>query len=367
MRILYDHQIFSTQKYGGVSKYFCEVMKNIVPEHEFDLSLILSDNQYLKEDHRFFKKKIIPFPEKQFKGRTFLRKKIYFLNKECSKRAILSNRYDLFHPTFFDDYFLDTLKKPYVITVHDLTQFKFKDIFYWKGANLPLMEKVIKNADRIISISQNTKKDLIEMLNINPGKIDVVHHGYNKPSGTHVTNRFGKYILFVGSRERYKNFITFARAISSLLNKESDLKLVCVGPPFNKEELEELKKLNILESTTILTVDENTLNNLYSNALVFAYPSLYEGFGMPILEAFANNCPVCLSDASCFPEIARDAGAYFDPSDSESILEAVTRVLYDNSLKTRMIRAGNERLAQFSWKKTALETADSYKKALRPQ
>lgn len=249
--------------------------------------------------------------------------------------------------------------------MHDLTQFKFKDIFYWKGANLPLMEKVIKNAHRIISISQNTKKDLIEMLNINPGKIDVVHHGYNKPPGTKAINRWGKYILFVGSRERYKNFITFVKAISSLLNKESDLKLVCVGPPFNKEELEQLKKLNILEYTTILTVDENTLNNLYSNAQAFVYPSLYEGFGMPILEAFANNCPVCLSNTSCFPEIAGDAGAYFDPYNAESILEVVTKVLYDNSLKNQMIKAGNERLTDFSWKKTGRETAASYKKTLQ--
>ena len=365
MRILYDHQIFSMQKYGGVSKYFCEIMRNIAPEDEYNLALIVSDNQYLKEDYPYFKKKIIPFPEKPFKGKSLLKRKIYFLNKQYSKQAVSSNKYDLLHPTFYDDYFLDNLKKPYTITVHDLTMFKFKDIFYWKEANLPKMEKIIKSATRVISISQNTKKDLVEMLNINPDRIDVIHHGYNKPTGSNTINRFGKYILFVGSRERYKNFITFIRAISSLLNKESGLRLVCVGLRFNTDELTELRKLNIMEYTSILTVDEKMLNNLYSHAQVFVYPSLYEGFGMPILEAFANNCPLCLSNTSCFPEIAGEAGTYFDPYNSESILEAVTKVLYDNDLKNQMIKAGNERLAHFSWKKAALETAASYKKTLQ--
>ena len=99
------------------------------------------------------------------------------------------------------------------------------------------------------------------------------------------------------------------------MNKERDLKLICVGLPFNKDELANLKSSKILDQTRVLAVNEETLNNLYSNALVFVYPSLYEGFGMPILEAFANNCPVCLSNTSCFPEIAGDAGVYFDPND----------------------------------------------------
>lgn len=367
MKILYDHQIFSKQKYGGISKYFCEIMKNIVPENEFNLSLVFSDNQYLKEDYPFFKKTILPIPEKQFKGKSFLKRKIYILNKLYSKSAVSSNKFDLFHPTFFDDYFLYSLKKPYILTVHDLTMFKFKDLFFWRGENLHQIEKVIKNASRIISISHNTKNDLIEMLHIPPGKIDVIHHGFNKPSVDNTVNRFGKYILFVGSRERYKNFTTFIRAICVLLNKERDLKLVCVGPPFNKEELAELRKLKIIEYTVILTVDEKTLNSLYANALIFVYPSLYEGFGMPILEAFANNCPVCLSNTSCFPEIAGKAGIYFDPYNSESILEAVTKVLFDNNLKTQMVKAGNERLVDFSWKKAAKETIASYKKTLQEE
>lgn len=365
MKILYDHQMFSVQTYGGVTKYFSELMKNIPREHEYILSLIFSDNEYLKEGNGLYKRHINPMSDKQFRGKLFLKEKIYyFLNKQYSKHFISLGNYDLFHPTFYDDYFFHSLKRPYIITVHDLIIFKFKDTFFRKETLRPQMEKVIINANRIISVSQNTKRDLVDIFNISPEKIDVIYHGFNKPDIKAKMNNYGRYILFVGRRNDYKNFKMLARAASSLLNKESDLKLICVGNPFCRAERDELRRLKILEQTTALSVDEKALNNLYSNAQLFVYPSLYEGFGMPILEAFANNCPVCLSNTSCFPEIAGDAGVYFDPNNHESILGAVKKVLYDDSFKNQMINAGKKRLADFSWEKTAEETIVSYKKTL---
>jgi glycosyltransferase involved in cell wall biosynthesis len=230
------------------------------------------------------------------------------------------------------------------------------------------MEIVIKKADRIISISKNTKKDLVDFFNINPDKIDVIYHGFNLSNNRiykrRIIDTFGKYILFVGARSLYKNFKVFAEAVSKLLKLEMGLKLVCVGTPFTSDEKALLSKLRIEDQTIVLNVEDSTLYDLYSNALVFVYPSLYEGFGIPILEAFANNCPVCLSNTSSFPEVAGDAGVYFDPYDHESILEAVTKVLYDSNLKNQMIKAGKEHLAGYSWKKMAEETIVSYNKTL---
>ena len=209
-----------------------------------------------------------------------------------------------------------------------------------------------------------TKKDLIEILNINPEKIDVIYHGYNKPISTTNLGSYGKYILFVGRRSLYKNFIFFAEAVSKLLNKEKDIKLVCVGSPFNYEEITIFSRLGISNQAIAINVDDSSLNGLYSDALVFVFPSLYEGFGMPILEAFANNCPVCLSNTSCFPEIAGDAGVYFNPYDRESILNAIEKVIYDNAFAKEIVRAGLQRLHNFSWKKTAMETVSSYLKTI---
>lgn len=364
MKILYDHQAFSNEKFGGVSKYFCELMKNIPVQNQINLSLVLSDNQYLKEDYNFFKKTIIPWSDKEFRGKAFLKRRIDFLNRQYSRYSISLNKYDLFHPTFYDGYFLGRLKKPYIITVHDLIVFKFKDTLYRKDDLRRRMEKeVIKNAGRIISISQNTKKDIVDIFGIPPEKIDVIYHGFNKPEIKAKPNPYGAYILFVGRRGGYKNFKTFIKAISNLLGEE-EIKLICVGEPFNKEEMTEMNELNIMARSLAVRVDEKALNNLYSNALVFVYPSLYEGFGMPVLEAFANDCPVCVSHTSCFPEIAGDAAAYFDPESPESILESIKTVLYDCRVKKQMIAAGRKRLDNFSWVKTGEETAISYKKVI---
>ena len=355
--------MFSLQKYGGITKYFCEIISNIPPEHEYNLSLIFSDNQYLKEKRKYFGKLNI-LPHMEFPKKDIAKRVIYAINQYYSTRCITGNNYQLFHPTFYDPYFFKVLKKPYVITVHDLIEFIFKDSFYKHTSIRDQMKEVITKANRIIAISENTKKDIIDVFGIHSEKIDVIYHGYNKPIIQNFANQYGRYILFVGRRDSYKNFKTFIEAISPLFHKEKDLKLVCVGSLFNQEEAEDLKRLNILDRTVISNVNESKLNCLYANALVFVFPSLYEGFGMPILEAFANNCPICLSDTSCFPEIAGDAGVYFDPSNRGSILAAVEKIIYNKDFAMSMRKAGEKRLENFSWKKAAAKTILTYQEAI---
>lgn len=359
MKILYDHQMFSIQKYGGITKYFCELMKNFSPQHQFNLGLIFSENHHLKENKDLLGKFNI-LPTQNFKGKYYLQSALASMNHYYSRYCISKNNFDLFHPTFYDNYFFNILKKPYIITVHDLIIFKINDPVYKLHPRRLQMENIIKKANRIISISENTKSDIIETFKINPTKIDVVYHGYNKPGIYQKTGEYGKYILFVGQRSHHKNFLTFITAISKLLTREKDIKLICVGYPFNDDEARALLNLKITNQTFARNVDEATLNNLYANALVFVYPSLYEGFGMPILEAFANNCPVCLSNSSCFPEIAGNAGTYFDPYDRESILSSVEKVINDKSFASEKILAGQNRLINFSWEKTGKETMQSY-------
>ncbi len=364
MKILYDHQMFSYQKFGGITKYFVELIKNITPENQVNLALLFSDNHYLNENRNLFKIANL-LPQREFRGRATMKKHLANVNNMYSQYCISANNFDLFHPTFYNDYYLGKIKKPYIITVHDLIEFKYKDTFFKDSINRPPMEKVIKNANRIISISENTKKDLLNTFDINPDKIDVIYHGYNKKnSRAKSTNYFGKYILYVGDRGSYKNFILFIEAVSGLLQKEKDIKVVCVGKPFNSEELDLLLRLKVADQLFALNVDEEKLNDLYAQALVFVYPSLYEGFGMPILEAFSNDCPLCVSNTSCFPEIAGNAASYFDPTDAGSILKAIERVIFNEEYAQQLRRAGKKRLTDFSWKKTAEMTLKSYEKTL---
>lgn len=362
MKILYDHQIFSIQKYGGVTKYFCELLKNLPKEHQFELAVLFSDNHYLKEDHKIFNTWNVPIADKQFKGKGSMKKVMYFINQCYSKHLISSKKYDLLHPTYYGTYFCSTLKIPYILTVHDLIP--FKNELYKKNSLRGHMEKSIKKASRIIAISENTKKDLIEILKISPDKIDVIYHGFNQPNVKNLQNIYGRYILFVGRRAGYKNFKTFAEAISVLLKRERDLKLICVGAPFTKEEIAHFNLFKITRQTIALAASEQFLNSLYLHAKAFVNPSLYEGFGMPILEAFANNCPACLSNKGSLSEIAGNAAVYFNPYCKESMLNAIEKVIYDDEFSKNLIDLGKTRLKNFSWHKTAELTMNTYKKTL---
>lgn len=362
MKILYDHQMFSIQKYGGITRYFCELMKNL--PLSFELSLLLSDNYYLREDKTFFKKKNL-LPDAYFKGKDTLLRTVADLNERYSKYTLKKGSFDLFHPTFYNDYFFPYLKKPYVITVHDLIEFRYKSDNPRSNAVRPVMENVIRKADRIIAISENTKSDIVEFFGISEAKIDVIYHGYTQPVSLISENRFGRYILFVGHRSAYKNFQICVEALAPMLKKEPDLKFICVGHPFTPEENAVMNNLGLKNKITAMQVNDQVLNELYAHAQLFIYPSLYEGFGMPILEAFANNCPVCLSNSSCFPEIAGTAGQYFDPQDASSILQAAEQVLFHPQRAVQLREAGKKRLQDFSWQKAALQTVHTYERTLQ--
>jgi len=361
MKILYDHQMFLKQKYGGITKYFCELMKNLPEGNSYDLSVLFADNQHLKDYN--FKKVNFPLPQNDFRGKGRIKTSFYNINRSYSKFKIFSNSYDIFHPTYYDPYFLRGLKKPYVITVHDLIEFKFRSQYETESL-IPAMTKIISEASRIISISENTKKDLIEMLRIPEEKIDVIYHGYNAPEVRYPQSDLGRYILYVGVRRGYKNFSKLAKAFRELSRQDRDLKLVCAGQPFIREELEELKRLQIVQKTFVFGASEQRLNELYSNALAFVYPTLYEGFGMPVLEAFSNNCAVCVSSTSSLPEVAGDAAEYFDPTNQDSILDAIKKVVYDEKHRQKVVEEGKKQLKKFSWEKCAAQTVETYERAL---
>lgn len=144
----------------------------------------------------------------------------------------------------------------------------------------------------------------------------------------------------------------------------SDIKLVCTGSKFTNEEKDYLVKNKLTEQVLQLFVSDSQLVWLYKHAICFVYPSLYEGFGIPILEAFASGCPLLLSDTSCFPEIAEKGGLYFNPNDVESMADSMKRIVEDSALRERLIANGNLRLKDFSCRKMAEQTAQIYMKAI---
>lgn len=357
MRVLYDHQIFQMQKFGGISRYFVELMSRLPEDVEFNNKITFSENVYLKNtDARFSKGIALP----QFRGRNRLTNPI---NKLRSTVAISRGRYDLFHPTYYNPYFLKRLKRPYVITVYDMIHEKFSDMFPEDDPTKAYKKETIINADKVIAISQNTKDDIINLYGLPENKIEVVYlgHSVNNKDVSEVENLPTDYILYVGQRGGYKNFDRFLKAFAIIHSSFPEIKLVCTGTPFKKEENNLIESLGIKDDVTRYFVTDSQLTYLYQHALCFVYPSLYEGFGIPILEAFAAECPLALSDTSCFPEIARNGGAYFNPYEVDSIVETLEKIISDEELRKAMVRQGNEVLALYSWDKMAVETAQIYK------
>jgi glycosyltransferase involved in cell wall biosynthesis len=222
----------------------------------------------------------------------------------------------------------------------------------------------VKNVNKIITISENTKNDLINIWNIPEKKIKVIYLGIEEIN----LEQFDKkriypnpYILFVGQRFSYKNFINYLKAFKILTHTNKDLILVCTGIPFSNSEKRMLYQMGLLDKVIHISASERTMISLYHNAELFVYPSLYEGFGMPLIEAMNCCCPIICSKTSCFPEIAQDAALYFDPYITESMLEITRKVLDNRKIKIKLIENGNKRKKDFSWKKCAEEHIKLYK------
>ena len=224
----------------------------------------------------------------------------------------------------------------------------------------------IEKASHIIAISETTKENLIDILGIHENRISVIHHGYKKP--TIELNQLkvdikGNYILYVGDRAGYKNFTTFITAISPLLLERKDLSLICAGGgEFQITENELILRLNLRGKVIQISATEEQLASLYSNAITFIFPSIYEGFGLPILEAFQYNCPIVASDNACFREILGNAGHYFDPNSHAEILSKITNLIDHPLTREELINKGKDQLPKFSLEKCISKTIEVYHK-----
>ena len=215
-----------------------------------------------------------------------------------------------------------------------------------------------------MSVSENTKNDLMNILKVPESKISVIYHGSPGVVCVHQNPIVDKpYFLYVGSREGYKYFMPFLKSLLPFLYNHVDINVVCTGPDFSYKELRFFKKNGIQSRMIHVNGNDEMIMNLYSYALCFIFPSIQEGFGMPILEAYKANCPVLLNNKSCFPEIARDAALYFDLTENSTDLVKVIESFLSMSEKDKndLLRRQRERLEFFSWEKSSMQLFDVYK------
>jgi glycosyltransferase involved in cell wall biosynthesis len=287
------------------------------------------------------------------------------------------DRLDLFHYT---DHAMSLIQRmyPIVITVHDIAYIRFpyllnKSRQVYKKHILNLS---IKKADIIVADSHSTMRDIVEFFNVDEKKIKVVHLGVesrfrpisNVEDYRTKNNLPSKMILNIGTLEPRKNVVTLIKAFKKL-QKEGfkDYVLVIAGEKgwLYKRIFEEIKSSGVKQSIRLLGVarDED-LPLLYNCADLFVYPSLYEGFGLPPLEAMACGVPVITSNTSSLPEVVGNVGIMVDPHDINSLSEAMANVLKDKELKHRMSRDGLKRSKMFTWKKMVNEVREIYNEVL---
>jgi len=364
MKILFDHLCF-WEKYGGVSRYFVKLINNMPSEVQYDITVRYTNNEYINELSLANIKKV--FDNISFRGKARL---ISALNKPYSISSLKKGNYDIYHQTHYNPYgykYLPKNKKS-VMTIYDMNFFVIPEEYkknYFQKSIMKWQKKSSEIVDKIITISENTKNDLIKLWNISETKIDVVYLGVDNI----ILDIYDKrrlypnpYILFVGQRSSYKNFKKFLKAFNILIQTNHDLILVCTGNPFSKNEKEMLYQMRLSDKVIHVSASDVEMVGLYYNAELFVYPSLYEGFGMPLLEAMVCNCPVVCSNTSCFPEIASDAACYFNPYSEEDMLDIINKVINSKQLREELKKKGRKRAELFSWEKCANKHIALYKK-----
>ena len=262
---------------------------------------------------------------------------------------------------------------PQIITVYDLIPLKYPEVSpKWRYYYLYILPLILKNSQKIISISHHTKKDLIETYKLPPESIEVVHMGFDRnvffpQQSSEILKKYNldKYLLYVGDMRFYKNLERCLVAFDRLPFK--NYQFVITGKKDNffypklKDKVERLSaKERILFLDYVPTAD---LPSLYSMAQCLVFASLYEGFGLPVLEAMACECPVITSKSTSIPEVGGDSVFYVNPYDIENIAQGMYRILTEENLRRDLGDLGRERAKLFSWDKTAQDIKSVIKRS----
>ena len=368
MKVAFDYQIFSSQRFGGISRYFFEMANHLAALQQEQVSCLINSpvytNHYLQHSNKELKIIGASVPAIPRIGRIYRE-----INRFISKSAFLRWQPDIVHETYYSPKSVAPSGSKVVLTVYDMIHELYPECFSTGDRTIEYKKIAVERADHVICISENTQNDLIRLLGVAPEKTTVVHLGFaliqSDQAVVALQNR--PFILYVGSRGGYKNFERLLEAYAAHPELRDIYDLIAFGGgAFKAQELEMIRRLHVpLTQVRQMSGDDGVLAALYSQAAMFVYPSLYEGFGIPPLEAMSFNCPVACSSTSSIPEVVGNAAIQFDPLDTESIANALIGLISDSALRAKLIELGRARVAKFSWEQCAKQTLDVYRALLQ--
>ncbi len=372
---------FYRKETGGIGRYtraLLEELAKIDKTNEYIVYITPEDNsEYVQTmqnsnlKSQNFRKKVIPISHYSLSEQT------KFLNILKKDKLDLVHFANFNHPIFYPGKF--------ITTIHDLTMMlypagKSQKSLVRKFAFARVMDSAAKNASAVIAVSKATKDDVVKVLKADPKNIEVIYEGIDKNYNAKKTDEHNikkslkrynikkPYLLFLSQWRPHKGILQLLEAFDILKQEYLiDHQLVIVGKPNNHfPEIPNAISKNKYKKDIITPgfVDEKDLPILYQNADCFVFPSHYEGFGLPPIEAMACGAVVAASNVSCMPEVLGDAAAYFDPYSPEAMAEMILKVIKSDKLKNDLRAKGLEQVKKYSWAKMAKETLELYKKVV---
>lgn len=364
MRVLVDPQVFAHGR-CGIVRYYSGLCSGLAARgHRLDVPAVKSGSDFYSGWLGVW----------DFDAAGRLRRPISrvvnFATKLAYKRALRAGNYDVLLITsldFSDDFLSRIGDRPFVMVVHDtMRPLAAMDGFHDPiGHAVDRLAYLARRAARVVCVSKSTKHDLLALTGLRAEQISVVHPGlmldidHETPIADELPAQF---LLFVGGRTGRKNFRGLVQALAPLFERYPDLGLVCAGNPLTRWEMDWIGRSGGRIMTVAATDPE--LLFLYRRALCLVYPSLYEGFGLPVLEAMASGCPVVTSHNSSLPEIAGDAALYVDPTNASSMRAAVARLIESRELSRDLAARGRLQARQFPFDRMIDGVAQSLAEAV---
>lgn len=368
MKVAYDHQVFIRQSHGGISRYFAELVQNLQHRADVEPTVIapVHLNEYLLRTgiRQRVRGRFLPLT---FRGNGRV---VSALNAVLLPYYWLGSKFDVLHETYYSESHRGQCRVR-VLTIYDVIHELFPHEFPDSEQISRAKRAAIRRADHVICISETTRQDAIRLLGLAPEQSSVIYLGWSLDGEVASTSPkvAGKsYVLYVGTRNEYKNFgiLLEAFASSAVLRQNFDL-VAFGGRGFSAAETKEIERVGLTNCVRHVRGDDGLLKAYYRAATAFVYPSRYEGFGIPPLEAMANGCPVACSNAGSICEVVGDATAYFDPDNAEQLRLILERLAQDTRFADDLRAKGFERIKKYSWEKCAAETLAVYERLTSSQ